>query len=96
MNTEEPEKKDIQLDDPVNDPQLRLKLLQVEESVSADYPDPRRGLRAAPCGCLFFAALGLPLLKLGTGWKTFLVIILFAVAGAVLTGIAAAYRPGKR
>ena len=82
--------------DPENDPQLKLKLLEIEQSVSADYPDAKKGMRAAPCGCLFFGALGLPLLKSGCSWKTFLLIILFAVTGAVLTGIAAAYRPGRR
>ena len=82
--------------DPENDPQLKLKLLQAEKSAGAGYPDARRGMRCAPCGCLFFGALGLPLLKLGCTWKTFLLIILFAVIGAVLTGIAAAYRPGRR
>ena len=94
--TTEPEEKDIQTNDLENDPQLKLKLLQIEKSAEADYPDPKRGMRAAPCGCLFFGALGLPLLKLGCTWKTFLLIILFAVIGAVLTGIAAAYRPGRR
>ena len=82
--------------DPENDPQLKLKLLQAEREISASIPDRRRGMRAVPCGCLFFGALGLPLLKLGCTWKTFLLIMLFAVTGAVLTGIAAAYRPGRR
>ena len=94
--TTEPEEKDIQTNDLENDPQLKLKLLQIEKSAEADYPDPKRGMRAAPCGCLFFGALGLPLLKLSCSWKTFAIIILFAVIGAVLTGIAAAYRPGRR
>jgi hypothetical protein len=94
--TTEPEKNDTQISELENDPQLRLKLLQVEQSAEADSPDSRRGMRAAPCGCLFFGALGLPLLKLGCNWKTFAIIILFAVIGAVLTGIAAAYRPGRR
>lgn len=85
----------MSLADPENDPQLKLKLLEVERSASADYPDRRRGVRAAPCGCLFFGALGLPLLKVSTSWQVFLLIILFAAAGAVLTGIAAAYRPGR-
>ena len=96
MTSREPEKTDSLPTDPENDPQLRLKLLEIEKRVSADYPDAKKGMRAAPCGCLFFGALGLPLLKLGCSWKTFLLITLFAVIGAVLTGIAAAYRPGRR
>ena len=84
------------LSDPENDPQLKLKLLQVEQNAEADYPDPKKGMRYAPCGCIFFGALALPLLKLGTNWKTFALIITFAAAGAVLTGIAAAYRPGRK
>ncbi len=96
MTTPEQENKETLPVDPENDPQLRLKLLEIEQNASADYPDARKGMRAAPCGCFFFGALGLPLLKLGCTWKTFLLIILFAVIGAVLTGIAAAYRPGRR
>ena len=79
--------------DPENDPQLRLKLLEAEENVAPDVPDCRRGVRFAPCGCLFFGALGLPLLKVSTGWTAVLLIACFAVLGAFLTGIAAAYRP---
>ena len=81
--------------DPENDPALRLKLLQAEQEIAADYPDRRRGMRCAPCGCIVFGALALPLLKLSTGWGTIALILFFAEAGAVLTGIAAAYRPGK-
>jgi hypothetical protein len=82
--------------DPENDPQLKLKLLQVEKEFSADCPDSRKGMRYASCGCLLFGGLALPLLKLGTDWKTFLLIAVFAVAGAVLCGLAGAYRPVKK
>ena len=80
---------------PENDAALRLKLLQAEQNISVDYPDRRRGMRCAPCGCIVFGALALPLLKISTGWGTFALILLFAAAGAVLTGLAAAYRPGR-
>jgi len=82
--------------DPENDPRLRLKLLQAEENVSPEIPDVRRGVRFAPCGCLFFGAMGLPLLKAGTTWRALLLIAVFAVIGALLVGVAAAYRPAKR
>ena len=82
--------------DPENDPQLRLKLLQAEENVTPDVPDCRRGVRFAPCGCLFFGAMGLPLLKLSSGALTVGLIICFALLGALLTGLAAAYRPAKK
>ena len=81
--------------DPENDPQLKLKLLQAEREISASVPDRRRGMRAVPCGCLFFGALGLPLLKVSCSWQVITAIIVFAVTGAVLTGIAAAFRPGR-
>ena len=82
--------------DPESDPRLRLKLLQAEENALPDVPDVRRGARFAPCGCLFFGAMGLPLLKTGTTWSTILLIAVFAVIGALLVGVAAAYRPEKR
>jgi hypothetical protein len=82
--------------DPENDPRLRLKLLQAEENALPDVPDVRRGARFAPCGCLFFGAMGLPLLKMGANWSAILLIACFAVAGALLVGIAAAYRPAKK
>ncbi|MBQ9501270.1 MAG: hypothetical protein IJU70_03835 [Lentisphaeria bacterium] len=82
--------------DPENDPRLRLKLLQAEESAVPDVPDVRRGVRFAPCGCLFFGAMGLPLLKMGTSWSAILLIACFAVSGALLVGVAAAYRPAKK
>ena len=95
MNTTDPEE-NKNFSDPENDPQLKLKLLQVEKELSAGYPDSRKGMRYASCGCLIFGGLALPLLKLGTSWKTFALIAVFAAAGAILTGIAAAYRPVKK
>ncbi|MBQ7208068.1 MAG: hypothetical protein IJS01_09765 [Lentisphaeria bacterium] len=82
--------------DPENDPQLRLKLLQAEENVTPDVPDCRRGVRFAPCGCLFFGAMGLPLLKIASGYLAVALIVCFALLGAFLTGLAAAYRPAKK
>ena len=81
--------------DPENDPQLKLKLLQVEKEAAPDYPDYRRGVRVAPCGCLFFGVLGLPLLKVCADWKVFAAIAGFAITGAFLTALAAAFRPGR-
>ena len=82
--------------DPENDPQLRLKLLQAEENVTPDVPDCRRGARFAPCGCLFFGAMALPLLRMKSGFLAVALIAGFALLGAFLTGLAAAYHPAKK
>ena len=41
MTTPEQENKETLPVDPENDPQLRLKLLEIEKRVSADYPDAK-------------------------------------------------------
>lgn len=78
--------------DPENDPLLKLKLQQAEEDAGS-YPDYRRGAKVVPCGCLFFGVIAAPLLYLGGSVSNILLVLFFALAGGLLAGMAAAFRP---